>query len=195
MLSINENVVSEIYIKRSRFITFLFRVDSINDIEEKLLFLSNKYNDSTHICYAYILGGIKKVSDDGEPSGTAGMPILNVLDSKKLDHILCCIVRYFGGIKLGANGLIRAYSNCTSSAIALTNIIQLIPGKLCRISFEYCDTKSIDVLLNDCIIVDKSYDLLVTYNFKISLDLFDSLIDEFKRYNFVVISDCYVEQR
>lgn len=189
MLSISNNISNEIVINKSRFITFLFRVDSLDDINKCIEELNVKYKDSTHICYAYILDNVKRFSDDGEPGGTAGMPILNVLENKDLNHVLCCVVRYFGGIKLGAGGLVRAYSNSCSETIYLVKIIELIPGKLCSISFKYDDTKVIDKLLSDYDIVSKDYSDLVTYVFKADLDFINNL-----SYDVRIIEDCYIEK-
>lgn len=192
MLSIKSNVVNEIIIKKSRFITFLFRVDNEADIKKYLDDLSNKYKDSTHICYAYILDNVKRFNDDGEPGGTAGMPILNVLENKDLNHILCCIVRYFGGIKLGANGLVRAYSNGCSDALDCSELVSLLPGKICSIKFKYDDTKIIDSILRDCLIIDKKYEDDVTYVFKIGTDSLSSIISN--SFDLKIIEDCYIEK-
>jgi len=190
MLSISSNISNEIVINKSRFITFLYRVDSLNDISKYIDDLSLRYKDSTHICYAYILDNIKRFSDDGEPGGTAGMPILNVLENKNLNHILCCVVRYFGGIKLGVGGLVRAYSNSSSKILDLANIIELIPGKLCSISFNYDDTKNIDKLLSDCNIINKEYNDYVTYLFKSDFEFINTL----SKYDVKIIEDCYIEK-
>jgi uncharacterized YigZ family protein len=190
MLSISNNISNEIIINKSRFITFLFRVDSLDDINKYTNELSLKYKDSTHICYAYILDNVKRFSDDGEPGGTAGMPILNVLENNNLNHVLCCVVRYFGGIKLGANGLVRAYSNSCSKILDLANIVELIPGKLCSISFKYDDTKVIDKLLSDCDIINKEYNDYVTYLFKSNLNFINTL----SNYDIKIIEDCYIEK-
>lgn len=192
MLSIKSNVVNEIIIKKSRFITFLFRVDNEADIKKYLDDLSNKYKDSTHICYAYILDNVKRFNDDGEPGGTAGMPILNVLENKDLNHILCCIVRYFGGIKLGANGLVRAYSNGCSYALDCSELVSLLPGKICSIKFKYDDTKIVDSILRDCFIIDKKYEDDVTYVFKIGTDSLSSIISN--SFDLKIIEDCYIEK-
>lgn len=192
MLSIKSNVVNEIIIKKSRFITFLFRVDNEADIKKYLDDLSNKYKDSTHICYAYILDNVKRFNDDGEPGGTAGMPILNVLENKNLNHILCCIVRYFGGIKLGANGLVRAYSNGCSDALDCSELVSLLPGKICSIKFKYDDTKIVDSILRDCFIIDKKYEDDVTYVFKIGTDSLSSIISN--SFDLKIIEDCYIEK-
>lgn len=190
MLSISSNISNEIVINKSRFITFLYRVDSLNDISKYIDDLSLRYKDSTHICYAYILDNIKRFSDDGEPGGTAGMPILNVLENKNLNHILCCVVRYFGGIKLGVGGLVRAYSNSSSKILDLANIIELTPGKLCSISFKYDDTKIIDKLLSDCNIINKEYNDYVTYLFKSDFEFINTL----SKYDVKIIEDCYIEK-
>ena len=87
--------------------------------------IKNKYKDATLHCYAYIIDNIKRFSDDNEPGGTAGMPILNVLENNDLNHILCIVVRYFGGIKLGANGLVRAYSGSCNEAIDCSSVVEL----------------------------------------------------------------------
>lgn len=192
MLSIKSNVVNEIIIKKSRFITFLFRVDNEADVKKYLDDLSNKYKDSTHICYAYILDNAKRFNDDGEPGGTAGMPILNVLENKDLNHILCCIVRYFGGIKLGANGLVRAYSNGCSDALDCSELVSLLPGKICSIKFKYDDTKIVDSILRDCFIIDKKYEDDVTYVFKIGTDSLSSIISN--SFDLKIIEDCYIEK-
>jgi len=195
MLSISDNIVNEISIKKSRFITFLYRVDSITEINDYLSFLNQKYSDATHVCYAYILDNVKRFSDNGEPGGTAGMPILGVLENKNLNHVLCVVVRYFGGIKLGANGLVRAYSSSCSEAIMCSNIVNLSLGKLCIISFCYDNTKVIDNLLKNCFIIDKSYDSLVSYTFKISLDDLDYISDELLKYgNLSILEDCYINK-
>lgn len=194
MLSIRSNVFNEIIIKKSRFITFLYRIDDIIDVNEYLNYLNLKYKDATHICYAYIIDGVKRFSDNGEPGGTAGMPILGVLESKNLDHILCCVVRYFGGIKLGANGLVRAYSNSCSEAISSSHIVKLIPGEICSISFNYDDTKLIDSILSKALIINKEYNDKVSYSFKIDLDLLSSIQNELSKYNLNIIGKCYIEK-
>ena len=109
---------SFVEIKKSKFYGYLYNVDRVEDVSQILDTLKKEHKKATHICYAYkITNGQEfvKFFDDGEPSGTAGKPIFNVIDKKKLDNILVVVVRYFGGIKLGAGGLTRAYSNTASS--------------------------------------------------------------------------------
>ena len=125
MKTIKENMTNDIIIKNSRFITKLVKVNNIDDIDKALNDLKEEYRGATHYCYAYIIGNIKRFNDDGEPGGTAGMPILNVLEKNNLNNILCVVIRYFGGIKLGAGGLVRAYSNSISNALKNSKFFKL----------------------------------------------------------------------
>ena len=110
MYTIKNDDSYELEIKKSKFISKLYRVNNIEDVNNILSSLRKEYSDATHHCYAYIINNSKKSSDDGEPGGTAGIPILQVLDKNNLNYVLCVVIRYFGGIKLGAGGLVRAYS-------------------------------------------------------------------------------------
>ena len=106
--------------KKSKFCGYAFVVKSQSEVEGILADLKQEHKKATHICYAYNIktGGVfAKAVDDGEPSGTAGRPIYNVIEKKNLSDVLIVVVRYFGGIKLGAGGLTRAYSKCASEAI------------------------------------------------------------------------------
>lgn len=107
--------------KKSRFIGFSFKIKTKADFELVYNKIKNEHKKATHICYAYItndgLTKEEKCFDDGEPKGTAGKPILNVIQKKKLENILVVVVRYFGGTKLGAGGLVRAYSKIASLVI------------------------------------------------------------------------------
>lgn len=108
---------SFVEIKKSKFYGYLYNIDRVEDVSSILDALKKEHKKATHICYAYkITSGQEfvKFFDDGEPSGTAGKPIFNVIDKKKLNNVLVVVVRYFGGIKLGAGGLTRAYSNTAS---------------------------------------------------------------------------------
>lgn len=196
MLSIRNNIVNEIVIKKSRFITFLYRVDNEKEVKLFLDNLNKEYKDATHICYAYIVDNIKRFNDDGEPSKTAGMPILNVLENNSLDHILCCVVRYFGGIKLGANGLVRAYSNSCCEIINKCDLVNLSLGKEVEITFLYDKTKMIDNILRDSIVIDKKYDSNVYYRFKISLDNYNIKYNDLISNCFSVndLGNCYIEE-
>jgi len=111
----------ELEIKKSKFIGYLFEIKNVEEIKEKIDALKREHKKATHICYAYRLISpfAEKAVDDGEPSGTAGKPILNVLQKQDKQNVLLVVVRYFGGIKLGAGGLLRAYSKCASETLKI----------------------------------------------------------------------------
>lgn len=119
MRKIKEIIENTIVIDKSKFITTIYPVDNLEEINNILSNARKKYYDATHNCYAYIIdnGNIQKCSDDGEPSKTAGYPMLDVLKKNDLTNVLAITTRYFGGIKLGAGGLIRAYSSSVSTAL------------------------------------------------------------------------------
>ena len=168
MKSINNNVENQIIIDHSKFITKLFKLSTEEEAKNIIGKLKLQYKDSTHICYAYIVGNIKRFNDDGEPNGTAGIPILNVLENNNLDYILAVVIRYFGGIKLGAGGLVRAYSNSISECLKLTEIKDLTKGIKLEIIFNYNNIEQINYLLKEIEIAKKVFDNQITYEFNIS---------------------------
>lgn len=180
MKTVKENIENEIIINKSRFITLLIKINNLDEIEKNLKEIKKKYKDATHYCYAYIIGNKEKCSDNGEPSGTAGMPILNVLKQNNLTNILCVVIRYFGGIKLGAGGLIRAYSTSASEALNKTNIINLIKGYKIVIEFNYDNIKQINYLLKD-IQIKKEYGNTITYTFNIKEDSLNKIENELSK--------------
>lgn len=168
MYSIKNNIDNTIIIKKSKFITKLYKINEIFEIKDIIDNLKGIYKDATHICYAYIINGQEKCFDDGEPSGTAGLPILNVLKKNDLNCILCVVIRYFGGIKLGAGGLVRAYANSVNETLKLVDKVNLIPGKNITIKFNYKKIKVVDNILKDTEIIDKKFNDNVIYNINIS---------------------------
>lgn len=121
-VSNEENLIE---IKKSKFYTYLFAVFNENEIQEALAKIGREHKDASHICFAYILAkpATQKCSDAGEPSGTAGLPILNVIKNQHLSNVLIIVVRYFGGVKLGAGGLTRAYSNSAVEVLKKAKIM------------------------------------------------------------------------
>lgn len=117
---ISKNSEYQIVISKSKFIAYSFVVQNLDDVDNILQDMSKKFADATHICYAYKVGGFEKFCDDGEPQGTAGKPILDCIKKQSITNVLVAVVRYFGGIKLGAGGLVRAYSNATSGVLQLS---------------------------------------------------------------------------
>jgi uncharacterized YigZ family protein len=112
-------IENEIIIKKSRFITKLYEIDNVDDVKNIIENLKKEYKKATHICFAYSINGQEKAVDDKEPSHTAGLPILNVIHMKKMTNTLIVVIRYFGGIKLGAGGLTRAYSKSAAEIVKL----------------------------------------------------------------------------
>jgi len=126
--------------KRSKFIAIAIPVRSLEEIKEHLDKYQKQYYDARHVCYAYMLGAERKdfrANDNGEPSGTAGKPILGQINSNELTDILIIVVRYFGGIKLGTSGLIQAYKAAAAEAIAAAEIIECTVDDDIEIAFEY----------------------------------------------------------
>lgn len=191
MYVIDKNYENEIIIKNSRFITILIKINDKDKVKFYLQDIKNKYPKATHYCYAYIINDYKKSSDDGEPSGTAGTPILNVLEKENITNILAVVVRYFGGIKLGAGGLVRAYSKGVRELIRKTNLIKLINGKKIEINFDYNEEKNINYILKEEQIINKNYSDKVTYIVLIKNDILEKL----NNYNYKIIEDTYIEKR
>jgi len=126
--------------KGSKFLAFAFPVHSVNDIENYILRFKKDYSDARHICFAWMLGPERtnfKVNDDGEPSGTAGRPILGQINSRELTNVLVIVVRYFGGVLLGTGGLIQAYKEAAADALNKAEIIECQVYKSYTIQFGY----------------------------------------------------------
>lgn len=141
--SIENGADHEIIIDKSRFICYFSRVNTVEQAQEFITTIKKKHWDATHNCSAYIVGDnqqYQKANDDGEPSGTAGVPMLEVLKKRQLTNIVTVVTRYFGGIKLGAGGLVRAYTQCVATALDQQAIVtQQIPllRIQCMLSFEH----------------------------------------------------------
>ena len=124
----------------SRFLALAYPVETEEQVKEIVAGLKKQYHDARHHCFAYRLGykaDVWRASDDGEPSGSAGRPILGQIDSLGLSDILVVVVRWFGGIKLGIPGLIRAYKTSTADALSQATVVTKLAGKDFRVRFEY----------------------------------------------------------
>ena len=119
-----QDAESEFTEKRSRFITHLYKVGTEAEARARIEEMKKKYYDARHNCWCYLLqeGGVVRYSDDGEPQGTAGVPVLNVLQKQNLTDVCCVVTRYFGGILLGGGGLVRAYSHSAALAVEAAQI-------------------------------------------------------------------------
>lgn len=143
-------------INKSKFIGIIKKVMSKDEVNDILSHIKEKYPDATHICYAYRLLNTQKYCDDSEPDGTAGLPILNVLMKNDVTYIIAIVIRYFGGIKLGSNGLIRAYSGIISELL-YENIKDIEKGYLIHIEESYDNIDLINYLLKDDKIIKREY--------------------------------------
>lgn len=136
----------------SRFIALAYPVETEEEVREIVAALKKEYHDARHHCYAYRLGykGDRfRANDDGEPSGSAGRPILGQIDSLGLSDVLVVVVRYFGGIKLGIPGLIRAYKTSTADALGQAEIVEKVAGKRFRLTFGYLSMNGVMKVLKD----------------------------------------------
>ncbi len=189
MKTIKNNISNEIVIKNSRFIALIYKINTL-DITTYLEEAKNNYPKATHYCYGYIYNEYKKYSDDGEPGGTAGAPIMNVLEKENLNNILVIIVRYFGGVKLGAGGLVRAYTKATTEALKLAEYQELTKGYKVEISFDYSDEKQINYLLSNYSVIDKQYDEKIKYIALVDNDILEKL----HSYNYKILEELYIEK-
>ena len=136
----------------SRFIALAYPVETEEEVRDIVVGLKKEYHDARHHCYAYRLGykGDRfRANDDGEPSGSAGRPILGQIDSMGLSDILVVVVRYFGGIKLGIPGLIRAYKTSTADALSQAEVVEKVAGKVFRVTFGYLSMNDVMKVLKE----------------------------------------------
>ena len=167
--TIAKEVNDILIVEKSKFIAYLFPCDSKKQIDDIIDKMHKKYEDATHVCYAYIVNDndtiLYKANDDGEPSQTAGAPILNVLKKNNLMNVLCVVVRYFGGIKLGAGGLTRTYTNSAALVVNQAEIVTLVDVYKDEFIFPYDRIKEIDKIfdVNKIEIFEKKYDENVHY--------------------------------
>lgn len=136
----------------SRFIAQAYPVETEDEVKEIVGRLRKEYHDARHHCYAYRIGldgGLWRANDDGEPSGSAGRPILGQIDAAGLSDVLVVVVRYFGGIKLGIPGLIRAYKTSTADALSQASVVEKVAGRFYRVAFPYLSMNAVMKVVKD----------------------------------------------
>ena len=175
-ISVSGELSTEKVIERSRFITTSCHVESEDEARGFIARICGKYKDATHNCYAYIAdptGNAPRFSDDGEPSGTAGMPILDVIKNKKLFCTAVVVTRYFGGIKLGAGGLVRAYSGCAAENLDAAEKLNYLPCEEYRytVGYESVDICSRIKKKNDCELKNTEYSAEVSFTVAVKKQL------------------------
>ena len=193
-LTITESVQSTYTEKRSKFIALAYPVSSVEEVKSILEQLRKEYYDARHICWAYMLGADRenfRSNDDGEPSGTAGKPILGQINSNQLTNIMIAVVRYFGGIKLGTGGLIVAYREATASAITSSEIVEQIVTKQIRFTFDYLQMNDVMKLIkdNDCKILAQDFQLNCYLQIEMPQAIYPQTLDRLSNISTVVIDE------
>lgn len=172
----------EIVINRSRFITTLVPIENAEQAFDEIKKISKKYSDATHNCYAFVSNREnteQRFSDDGEPQGTAGMPMLEVLKKRNVRMVLAVVTRYFGGIKLGAGGLVSAYSRSVSKALDNAKVVRCDRAKFYEVVCDYSDFRRLsDEAEKRAQITATEYGDKVTLNFAVTLDNENALIEK-----------------
>ncbi|HEX7763426.1 MAG TPA: YigZ family protein [Cellvibrio sp.] len=158
--------------KNSEFITFLHPVTSREEAMAWVDVYRKQYPDAAHVCWAYVIGNTRQpqtqaFSDDGEPSGTAGKPMLHVLTERDVGNSLAVVVRYFGGVKLGAGGLVRAYSGAVSQAVNCAQLVQVTPSVQLKVMVDFARETKVRHLVN----VYQGQIVDVAYASEVSIDI------------------------
>ena len=185
--------------KGSKFYAFAYPVQTIEQIKEILAEKRKEYYDARHVCYAYMLGyerDVFRANDDGEPSGTAGRPILGQINSTNLTDILIIVVRYFGGTLLGTSGLIQAYKTSAAEAIAAATIEKRIVEKTFVSKFGYQDLNAVMRIMKDfdLAIVNQIQEMDCTLYFRIRLGDIERVKDRFDKLDFVSFEEDIIEK-
>lgn|SRR5690554_6133922 len=200
MKYLKEMVQANLIIKKSEFIGILYPIETDLDIEEAIIDAKKRYPKATHYVTATIRGErgeYASSNDDGEPSRTAGFPILEVLMKNNLTNVLCVVIRYFGGIKLGAGGLIRAYSSSASEVLKVASLYTKVKARKYAITFPYNLVDTIKHLLNEKTkIVDESYMQHVTFTFIFfegGIEVLDDIIHQIISVNELALETLHID--
>ena len=200
-ITIKENVSSEIVEKKSKFIANLFYVESVKEAEEIIKQTNKKYFDARHNCIAYRIVEdeqiVEKSSDNGEPSGTAGAPMLNILQKNNLANVLVIVTRYFGGILLGTGGLVRAYSNSLLQAIENSIIVEKCIGQELKVVLEYSEFENFKYYCkyNDINIVNSQYSENIVCKIEAQEAQKQRLLEDFQSKNIKLIDICELSKK
>ncbi|MBP9998720.1 MAG: YigZ family protein [Bacteroidales bacterium] len=179
----------------SRFLAFAYPVETEEEVKEIVSSLRKEYHDARHHCYAYRLGldgSVWRASDDGEPAGSSGRPILGQIDSAGLSDVLVVVVRYFGGIKLGIPGLIRAYKTSTADALAHAEVVEKIAGRWYDLHFPYEALPQVMKLVKDMDLPsrDQSFELECTMSVRVRLGIEENFLERIEKLgNFIKNKD------
>lgn len=203
--TIKNNLIGELVVKKSKFITNIIKVSSKEEAEEEIKKIKKKYYDARHNCIAYrILENekiIERFSDDGEPSGTAGQPLLNILEKNNMVNVLVIVTRYFGGILLGTGGLVRAYSESLLNILSKSDIVEIKIGIECEVEIEYSQLEKFKYYCKNNDINIKEYKYTEKIVCKIEMDenkkskmLEDYKLKNINLLNLKILSKKYIEK-
>lgn len=175
--------------KRSKFLAFAHHVESVDEVKEIIKQYRKKYYDARHVCYAYMLGSDRlefRANDDGEPSSTAGKPILGQINSQELTNILIIVVRYYGGVNLGTSGLIVAYREAAADAIAHSEIEERLVEEIITYSFTYPMMNDVMRIVKDMEprIVSQQFDNTCEIKLAIRKSMAEQLRERLKKLSF-----------
>lgn len=190
--TIKENVSAEIVEKKSKFIAYLIYVQSVEEAEEHISRIRKKYFDAKHHCFAYSImtneGIINRASDDGEPSGTAGLPMLNIINKNELINVLVVVTRYFGGILLGTGGLVRAYSESTIKAINSAEFVIEERGYEIEIEINYNDFEKLSYYCkkNNINIINSEYGEKIICTLELNNEEKEKLLNNIEELSFKI---------
>jgi uncharacterized YigZ family protein len=199
--TIKENTASEIVEKKSKFIANLLYVQSVEEAEEKINIIRKKYYDARHNCFAYSImtndGIVNKSSDDGEPSGTAGAPMLNIITKNELVNVLVIVTRYFGGILLGTGGLVKAYSEATLHAIEKAELIIEERGYEVEITINYNDFEKFVYFCKqkNIQIIETQYDEKIKCKIEINKEEIDNILKQINNFNFKIVEYNIIKEK
>ena len=169
----------------------LIKINEEEQVTIELEKAQKKYPKATHYCYAYIFMNKEKANDDKEPQNTAGTPMLEILKKNNLTNILAITIRYFGGIKLGASGLIRAYSNSVRKALEKTDIKKLEKGYLIELTFPYNQQKLLDNLLKEMNITSKEF----LEEIKYMIEIPEKKLNLLKKHSYKIIKEINITEK
>ncbi len=203
MKTIACNTQAEVVEKKSKFICNLYYVESIEEAETKIKEIKKKYYDAKHNCFAYRVveqnAIIEKASDDGEPSGTAGAPMLNLLSKLHITNCLVIVTRYFGGVLLGTGGLVRAYTEAAKQAIEKTKIIDIQQGEELELEIDYDKFEKFQhyCQVNNIIIKNVDYIQNIICKIQVGIKIKETLLcEEIKRQynikNIKILGNVYI---
>ena len=199
--TINQNATGEFVEKKSKFIANIFYIETIEDAEKKIKEIRKKYFDARHNCYAYSIytkeGIINRFSDDGEPSGTAGAPMLNIITSRNLTNVVVIVTRYFGGILLGTGGLVRAYTSATQEGLKKITEIEMDNGLEVEIEVSYSNFEKFKYYLkhNEIKLIKSEYFENIISIIEISEEKMKLLEINKKNLNFEIINSKILREK